>query len=91
MTSPARRMTGPVATWALLVALTLLSYLAWTDAALLARGIAGAAAIVIAMCKAWLIGMRYMELSHAPLALRLAYGAWVGVVGVSLLVMFGLA
>ncbi|VWX50169.1 cytochrome C oxidase subunit IV family protein [Novosphingobium sp. 9U] len=80
----------PITTWALLLVATALSYLAWVDPALLAPQIAGSIVIVIAMAKAWLIGMRFMELETAVLPLRLAYSAWVLVVGGVLLTMFAL-
>lgn len=81
----------PLATWALLIVATLLSYLSWIDPALLDPLVAGSLVIVIAMFKAWLIGMRFMELGRAILWLRLAYTAWVMVVGGVLLTMFALA
>ena len=85
MTATNRR---PFVTWAILLAATFLSYLAWIDPAVLSPQIAGSIVIVIAMAKAWLIGMRFMELETAVLPLRLAYSAWVIVVGAVLLAMF---
>lgn len=76
------------ATWALLVAATLLSYASWLDAGWIDPRIAGSVVIVIALAKAWLIGMRFMELGEAILPLRLAYALWVLIVGAVLLAMF---
>lgn len=76
------------ATWALLVAATLLSYLSWLDASWLDPQIAGSIVIVIALAKAWLIGMRFMELATAIAPLRIAYNLWIVMVGAVLLAMF---
>lgn len=85
------RLSSAGGTWLLLVGLTLLSYLSWLDAGWIDPRVAGSIVIVIALVKAWLIGMRFMELDHAVQPLRLAYAGWVLVVGVVLLTMFALA
>jgi hypothetical protein len=85
-TSPAK----PLTTWVILLAATALSYLAWVDSSQLPAAVTGSFVIVVAMAKAWLIGMRYMELETAIWPLRLAYSAWIIVVGLVLLAMFAI-
>ncbi|MEE4454943.1 MULTISPECIES: cytochrome C oxidase subunit IV family protein [Novosphingobium] len=85
------KLHSPVATWLILVVATLLSYVAWIDPERLSPAVAGSAVILIAMAKAWLIGMRFMELESAVLPLRIAYNLWVVVVGAVLLAMFAVA
>lgn len=85
------KLRGPVATWAILLIATALSYIAWIDPERLSPTVAGSVVILIAMAKAWLIGMRFMELNIAILPLRIAYTVWVAVVGIVLLTMFALA
>lgn len=87
----ATRILGPKALWAILVAATLLSYWSWLDSGSGDPRLAGAAVLVIAFGKAWLIGMRYMELDEAILPLRIAYSGWIVVVGAVLLTMTWLA
>lgn len=82
---------GPVATWAILVIATALSYVAWVDPDRLSPTVAGSVVILIAMAKAWLIGMRFMELDTAIWPLRIVFTAWVLAVGIILLTMFALA
>lgn len=79
-----------VRTWIVLLLATACSYLAWVDPKLLAPQIAGSIVILIAAGKAWLIGMRFMELDTAAWPLRAAYSAWVVVVAAVLLAMFAL-
>jgi hypothetical protein len=79
------------AVWLLLVGATSLSYAVWIGTRWFGERAGGSAVIVIALAKAWLIGMRYMELDEAALPLRLAYGGWVLLVGAMLLAMFRLA
>lgn len=86
-----QRLNGSVATWALLILATLVSFGTWRDPGGLAPVAAGSLAVLLAMAKAWLIGMRYMELATAPWPLRLAYDLWVAVVGVVLIAMFAAA
>lgn len=85
------RNLRPFAVWLLLVAATLLSYAAWIDDGWVGQRAAGSAVIVIALAKAWLIGMRYMELDEAARFLRLIYGGWVLLVGTTLVAIFWLA
>ena len=46
--------------------------------------------LIIAFLKARLIGIRFMELHEAVLALRIAFEAWVVIVCAVLLVLFGM-
>lgn len=87
----AKSLTGPVATWALLLVLTGLSYLSWLDADWADPRLFGSAVIVIAAAKAWLIGWQFMELREAIWPLRLIYSLWVTIVAGMLLAMFGLS
>lgn len=78
----------PAAVWIALVALTLLSYASLSASTFTGPRIAGSVVIAIALAKAWLIGMRYMELDDAAIPLRLAYLAWIAIVGAVLIPMF---
>jgi hypothetical protein len=73
--------------WALLVAASLLSWESMAIAGEEAR-IARAAILVIAFIKVRLVGLEFMELRHAPLALRLGFEAWGVLVCGTLLVLF---
>lgn len=76
--------------WAVLVAATLLSWLLGAshgEAADSAR-IGTAIALLLAFAKAWIVGQEFMELRHAPLVLRAAFGGWVLVVGATLTTMY---
>lgn len=87
----ASRVFGPATLWAALVAATLLSFLSWLDPGSGDPRLAGSVVLVIALAKAWLIGMRYMELGEAIVPLRAAYGIWIIAVGAMLLTMTWLA
>ena len=50
----------------------------------------GSVVLIIAFLKARLIGIRFMELHEAVLALRIAFEAWVVIVCAVLLVLFGM-
>ncbi|AMK19971.1 MULTISPECIES: cytochrome C oxidase subunit IV family protein [Sphingobium] len=67
------------------------AYLFQLDAARGHARLVGTAILVVAFFKAWLIGMRYMELDHAVLPLRFVYGVWVLVVGIRLGVLLWMA
>ena len=82
-----RRRLSPIVVWTLLVLATLLSYASWLDARWGDIRLTGSAVVAIALAKVWLIGMRYMEIDEAIWPLRLAFNAWVLVVGAVLLVM----
>ena len=85
------RIDGPVATWAILLLLTGLSYLSWLDASWADPRLTGSTVIVIALAKAWLIGANYMELREAVWQLRLIFNLWLLIVGGALLAMFALS
>lgn len=82
------RLSSPIAVWLVLVVATFSAYLFQLDAARGHARLVGTAILVIAFFKIWLIGMRYMELDHAPLPLRLVYEMWIMVVGGALAVLF---
>ncbi|MEO6588636.1 MAG: cytochrome C oxidase subunit IV family protein, partial [Pyrinomonadaceae bacterium] len=82
---------SPTGTWLILVIGTLLSYLSVIEAQWVDPRVAGSVVILIALVKAWLIGMRFMELDEAVLPLKFAYNAWVATVGVILLTALALA
>jgi hypothetical protein len=80
--------TRILAVWLLLVAATLLS---WETRGASDRRLATSAALLIALMKARLIGLEFMELRRAPLALRLAFELWVLVVCAGLLGLYWLS
>ncbi|MET8430558.1 cytochrome C oxidase subunit IV family protein [Nocardia sp. NPDC004860] len=87
------RSLGPQArtlllVWAALMAATLLS---WHLGAGNSTKNAAIVVIVVGVVKVQLIGDHFMELRHAPLALRLLFGGWCLVVGTCLTAMFVLA
>jgi uncharacterized membrane protein len=73
--------------WALLVVASLLSWESMDIAGDHAR-IARAAILVIAFVKVSGVGLEFMELRHAPLALRIGFEAWCVLVCGALLVLF---
>lgn len=73
----ARTAVTPV--WLLLMAATGLSLWLGADHGLGARTLATVVVIAVAFVKVRFIGMYFMELRHAPLALRLAFHAWCAV------------
>lgn len=84
------RFRFPTAVWLFLAAATLLSYASWNTGSLADARVAGGAVVVIAMAKAWLIGMRFMELDEAVWPLRMIFNLWIMTVGGMLLTMFWL-
>lgn len=72
--SDVRRVT---VTWAVLVAVTVLS--AWLggygDSVL--GGFVAPLVLAFAFAKAWVVGREFMDLRSAPRSLRLAFDAWV--------------
>lgn len=75
--------------WGLLVLATLLSFGS-------ARGdeplrLATSAVLAIAFVKVRCIGLEFMELRTAPLPLRIAFEAWVGIVCAALLALYWLS
>ena len=82
------RLASPLIVWLLLVGATAAAYLTQLDAAQDYPRVAGSVVLLLAFAKVWLIGMRYMELEHAPASLRMVYHGWVIAMGVSLIVMF---
>lgn len=73
-TSGVRRMS---VTWAVLVAVTVLSgWLGGYGAAALG-GLVAPLVLAFAFAKAWVVGREFMDLRSAPRGLRLAFDAWV--------------
>lgn len=74
------------AVWLLLVVATLFS---WGSAQRGADpGLATSAVLIIAFAKVRYIGLEFMELRTAPLALRLGFEAWLLVVCAALLALY---
>jgi len=73
--------------WAVLVAASLLSWESMAIAGDDAR-LARAAILVIAFIKVRMVGLEFMELRHAPLALRIGFEVWGVLVCGALLVLF---
>ena len=75
--------------WAALIVATAASYVFGADHLLaeLSPEIAPSVAIVLALVKVVLIGLYFMEIGGAPRALRVAFGAWVVVIGGALLLL----
>lgn len=73
--------------WLLLMAATTLS---WTvgHSSLLDVRAASTGVIVVALVKVWLVGLEFMELRNAPMALRMAFKAWVLLVGAMLICIY---
>lgn len=82
------RLASPLAVWLLLVGATAAAYLTQLEAAHGYPRAAGSVILLLAFAKVWLIGMRYMELKYAPLALRLVYQGWVIAMGGTLIILF---
>ena len=82
MTLPAVIRTAATPVWLALMALTALS--------LAVGGAHGTTVLVLAVAfvKVRFIGMYFMELRHAPLALRLLFDGWVVVVWAGLIVLY---
>ncbi len=76
----------PALVWAGLVVVTLLSWWAGAHHPAGGDGARAVFALVLAVAfgKAWVVGREFMELRHAPVALRRAFDAWVLVFGVAL-------
>lgn len=72
--------------WLILVAATLTS--SWLGEGHGARRVATVAVIIVALVKVFLVGQYFMELRRAPLALRLAFGGWVVVIGATLVGLY---
>lgn len=68
--------------WALLMTLTIASYVIGEDQVLgLSRETASIAIMIVAVVKVRFVVRHFMEMRHAPLPLRLAFEAWgLGVV-----------
>ncbi len=84
-----RSKVAATATWFFLLAATLISSALGTNHGVSNPRVASTVIILLAFVKARLIGMHFMELNNAPLALRLAFegycvSVFVGVIGLYL-------
>jgi Prokaryotic Cytochrome C oxidase subunit IV len=82
------RLASPFIVWLLLVSATAAAYLTQLEAAHGFPRVAGSIVLILAFAKVWLIGMRYMELKHAPFAFRLVYQGWTIALGSALVILF---
>ena len=73
--------------WLILVAATLLS---WESIAIAGDSlrVAHTAILAIAFLKVRLVGLEFMELRHAPTLFRVAFEAWVAIIGTTLIFLF---
>lgn len=77
--------------WGALVLATVASFVVGTDHGLSGRDTktAGTCAVLaVAFVKIHFIGMHFMELRRAPLALRLAFDGWVAGVGATVVFLY---
>lgn len=88
MTTMVSTALRPVFVWALLVAVTLLSYGSWLDPTWTSPRLSSSFVVAIAGFKAWLIAMRYMELGQAIWPLKFVFNIWVVAVVTILIAMF---
>lgn len=82
------RFANPVFIWFVLVSATMLSYASWLSPGWANTPLGGSSVIAIAGAKAWLIGMRYMEIDRAKWQIKLVFNLWIGVVTTMLITMF---
>lgn len=82
-----------VATWGLLVLATCISWVLGShhDGHPGAANAATAVTLAIGFGKAHLVGSEFMELRHAPSALRLLFAAWILLVGGTLIGLYVLS
>lgn len=78
--------------WTVWLALVLATLFSWWTAAgrpfeTSAPQIGAAIAIAVGFGKVWLIGMHFMDLRKAPVALRRAFDAWTVIVGAVVVLM----
>ncbi len=71
--------------WALLMAATGLSMWVAVEHGIVAHAAATSVIISVALVKAWLVGMYFMELRHAPWLLRGAFYAWCAICAAAVL------
>lgn len=74
--------------WVLLMAATAASLLLGAEDLVQSAKLASVLVLVIAFVKVRLVGLYFMELRDAPVALRLLFEVYCAVVGVTLIVMF---
>lgn len=79
-----------IGAWAVLVALTALSWWLGTDHGVSDEHakLATCAVILVAFAKVWVVGHSFMELRHAMSTLRLAFAGWIAITSVLVLVIY---
>jgi len=86
MPALARTVVTPV--WLLLVGATVISWLLGADYGAGNHHAATVTVMVVAFVKVRFVGLYFMELRDAPLALRLAFEAWVAVFTIVVIAMY---
>jgi heme/copper-type cytochrome/quinol oxidase subunit 4 len=89
MTALARTAVTPV--WLLLVLATLVSYVLGADYGPGNHTAATVTVMAVAFIKVRFVGLYFMELRHAPPALRLAFEAWVALFVVLVIAIYVLS
>lgn len=84
----ALRADSQVAVWFVLVAATAMTAVLGLEQASTGTVAAGLALLGIALVKARLVGIHFMELGNAPLSLRLMFEGYVVLVGLTLAVLY---
>lgn len=79
-----------VVVWAVLVVITGVTFWLGADHPLAAVSVrlGSALAIVLAFVKVWFVGMDFMEIRHAPTALKVVFHIWLAVIGGGLLALY---
>lgn len=87
-TAPALLRSVTSVVWLALVALTLVSWWLGTDHGVGDADTASVLVLLVAFAKVRFVGLYFMDLRLAPLALRLLFEGWCGAVCTVLVVMF---
>ncbi|MBA2347685.1 MAG: cytochrome C oxidase subunit IV family protein [Solirubrobacterales bacterium] len=74
--------------WLGLIAATLLSWWLGSNHGVKSEQTAGALILLVAFAKVRYVGLFFMELRHAPLALRCIFEGWCALVSTTIIVMF---
>ena len=89
LTNPATRASAAV--WAALVVFTVASFALGGEHLIDNKTLAAAVVIAIAAIKIRLVGLHFMELRHAPIALRLVFEAYCVVLFLALMGIYVIA
>jgi len=76
------------AVWGLLIVATLISWWLGTDHGVDDLQTASVLVLLVAFVKVRFVGLYFMELRHAPIALRLLFEIWCAVVCATVVVMY---